>query len=37
VAETCHTFSQRFDEQGTVGYYCTPHRPAGMKGVVVVE
>ena len=37
VAEEGHTFSQTFEEPGTVEYYCTPHRTMGMKGVVVVE
>lgn len=37
VAEEGHTFSQTFEESGTVEYYCTPHRTMGMKGVVVVE
>ncbi|MFA1611179.1 halocyanin domain-containing protein [Halobellus rubicundus] len=31
------TFSQTFEEAGTVKYYCTPHETLGMKGVVVVE
>jgi len=37
VEEEGHTFSQTFEESGTVEYYCTPHRTMGMKGVVVVE
>ncbi|MFB6079875.1 MAG: halocyanin domain-containing protein [Haloferacaceae archaeon] len=30
------TFSQTFDSEGVVKYYCTPHKSLGMKGVVVV-
>jgi halocyanin-like protein len=37
VAAEGHTFSQTFEETGTVEYYCTPHRTMGMKGVVIVE
>lgn len=37
VADEGHTFSQTFEEPGTVEYYCTPHRTMGMKGVLVVE
>ncbi|QCC47788.1 halocyanin domain-containing protein [Halobellus limi] len=37
VQEAGHTFSQTFEEPGTVKYYCTPHETIGMKGVVVVE
>jgi halocyanin-like protein len=37
AAEEGYTFSQTFEEPGTVEYYCTPHRTVGMKGVVVVE
>jgi len=37
VQEAGHTFSQTFEEAGTVRYYCTPHETLGMKGVVVVE
>ncbi|MFD1600945.1 halocyanin domain-containing protein [Halobellus rarus] len=37
VQESGHTFSQTFEETGTVKYYCTPHETIGMKGVVVVE
>jgi halocyanin-like protein len=37
VQEAGHTFSQTFEEAGTVKYYCTPHESLGMKGVVVVE
>ncbi|MFB6195022.1 MAG: halocyanin domain-containing protein [Haloplanus sp.] len=31
-----HTFSQTFDSEGVIKYYCQPHRALGMKGVVVV-
>lgn len=31
------TFTHTFDDAGTYRYYCTPHRPLGMKGAVVVE
>ncbi|WP_435176738.1 halocyanin domain-containing protein [Halorussus sp. AFM4] len=31
------TFSHTFDSAGTYKYYCTPHKPMGMKGAVVVE
>jgi len=37
VQEAGHTFSQTFEEAGTVKYYCTPHATIGMKGVVIVE
>ncbi|WP_144900989.1 halocyanin domain-containing protein [Halobellus captivus] len=37
VQEAGHTFSQTFEEPGTIKYYCTPHETIGMKGVVVVE
>ncbi|MFD1686926.1 halocyanin domain-containing protein [Halobellus litoreus] len=37
VQEAGHTFSQPFEEAGTVKYYCTPHATIGMKGVVIVE
>jgi halocyanin-like protein len=37
VAEEGHTFSQTFEEPGTVRYVCTPHETLGMKGAVVVE
>ncbi|WP_336022920.1 halocyanin domain-containing protein [Halobellus salinisoli] len=37
VQEAGHTFSQTFEEVGTIKYYCTPHEAVGMKGVVVVE
>ncbi|MFB6166019.1 MAG: halocyanin domain-containing protein [Haloarculaceae archaeon] len=36
VAEAGHTYKKTFQEKGTVKYYCEPHRPLGMKGVVVV-
>jgi len=35
--EAGFTFSQTFEEPGTVKYYCAPHETLGMKGVVVVE
>jgi plastocyanin len=31
------TFSQKFDVAGTYGYYCQPHRGAGMNGNLVVQ
>lgn len=31
------TFEYTFDESGNYRYYCTPHKPQGMKGAVVVE
>ncbi|MFB6107415.1 MAG: halocyanin domain-containing protein [Haloplanus sp.] len=34
--ESGHTFSQTFDSEGVVKYFCQPHRSLGMKGVVVV-
>jgi halocyanin-like protein len=36
TAEAGFTFEQTFDSEGTIKYYCTPHRALGMKGVVVV-
>lgn len=30
------TFSHTFDSTGISKYYCSPHRPVGMKGAVVV-
>jgi len=35
--EVGHTFSQTFDTPGVSTYVCTPHRPMGMKGAVVVD
>jgi len=34
--ETGFTFSQTFEETGVRKYFCRPHKPMGMKGVVVV-
>jgi halocyanin-like protein len=34
--EKGYTFSQTFDSKGVSLYYCTPHKPMGMKGAVVV-
>ena len=31
-----HTYEHAFDREGTYRYYCSPHRSAGMKGVVEV-
>lgn len=31
------TYSVTFDKAGTYGYYCEPHRGAGMQGTVVVN
>jgi len=36
VGEEGHTFEQTFDEEGVYKYACTPHKPLGMKGAVVV-
>jgi halocyanin-like protein len=36
VQEEGHTFSQTFDSEGIIKYFCRPHRSAGMKGAVVV-
>jgi len=36
TGESGTTFSQTFDEEGTVTYFCNPHRGMGMKGAVVV-
>ena len=36
VDEAGHTFEHAFDEEGVHRYVCTPHRPFGMKGAVVV-
>ncbi|WP_137286046.1 halocyanin domain-containing protein [Halorussus salinisoli] len=36
VGEQGHTFEQTFEENGVVKYACTPHKPMGMKGAVVV-
>jgi halocyanin-like protein len=37
VGEAGHTFEHQFEESGVVQYYCQPHKPAGMKGAIVVE
>ncbi|MFB6301738.1 MAG: halocyanin domain-containing protein [Haloferacaceae archaeon] len=34
--EAGFTFSQTFDSEGVIKYYCQPHQSLGMKGVVVV-
>merc|ERR550537_97098 len=31
------TYSVKFDKAGTYGYYCEPHRGAGMQGKIVVQ
>merc|ERR1712087_619573 len=31
------TFSKKFDVAGTYGYYCEPHRGAGMTATLIVE
>lgn len=31
------TYEHAFEASGTYHYFCIPHEPAGMKGVVVVE
>jgi len=31
------TYSVKFEKAGTYGYYCEPHRSAGMKGKIVVQ
>jgi halocyanin-like protein len=36
TAEAGFTFEQTLDSEGTIKYYCQPHRALGMKGVVVV-
>ncbi|MFB6301753.1 MAG: halocyanin domain-containing protein [Haloferacaceae archaeon] len=36
TGEAGFTFSQTFDSEGVIKYYCQPHRSLGMKGVVVV-
>jgi halocyanin-like protein len=36
TAEEGFTFSQTFDEDGMVKYYCQPHKTLGMKGAVVI-
>jgi halocyanin-like protein len=36
TGESGFTFSQTFDSETVVKYYCTPHQSLGMKGVVVV-
>nr|WP_321112662.1 halocyanin domain-containing protein [Halorussus salinisoli] len=36
VGEQGHTFEQTFEENGVVKYACTPHKPMGMKGALVV-
>ncbi|SHH03307.1 halocyanin domain-containing protein [Halobaculum gomorrense] len=36
VAEAGHTFEHAFESAGVYRYACTPHKPLGMKGAVVV-
>jgi len=36
TAEAGFTFEQTFDSEGTIKYYCQPHRALGMKAVLVV-
>ena len=36
TGETGFTFSQTFDSEGVVKYFCMPHRQMGMRAVVVV-
>merc|ERR1719359_1208662 len=31
------TYEVKFDKAGTYGYYCEPHRGAGMQGKIVVQ
>ena len=31
------TYTVKFDKAGTYGYYCEPHRGAGMKGKITVQ
>merc|ERR1719420_1387319 len=31
------TYELKFDKAGTYGYYCEPHRGAGMQGKIVVQ
>ena len=37
LGEPGDTFEMSFDTAGTYGYYCEPHRGAGMVGQVIVE
>lgn len=37
TAEEGFTFSYTFESPGTSKYYCRPHEPMGMKGIIVVE
>lgn len=36
LGEEGDTYSKKFDVAGTYGYYCEPHRGAGMNGVLTV-
>ncbi|UPM44127.1 halocyanin domain-containing protein [Halocatena salina] len=36
VAQAGTTFTQTFDADGIINYYCEPHRSQGMKGAVAV-
>merc|ERR1740138_1563259 len=31
------TYEVKFDKAGTYGYYCEPHRGAGMRGKIIVQ
>ena len=37
TSEEGYTFEHAFESAGTYRYYCEPHKPLGMKGVVVVQ
>lgn len=36
LGEPGDTFSMKFDTEGTYGYYCEPHRGAGMEATLIV-
>ena len=36
LGEEGETFTQKFTVPGTYGYYCEPHRSAGMNGLLTV-
>jgi len=37
IGDEGDTYSKKFDTAGTYGYYCEPHRGAGMNGNLIVE
>jgi len=37
LADEAATYSKKFDTAGSYGYYCEPHRGAGMNAVLIVE